>query len=108
MTSPSAPHVELSNSGPIIHFSHANGYPPLAYRAMLSPFESSHKVIASLHRPLWPQFEEPNSLHSWKQLGEDVQSLLAEENRPVISIGHSMGSAAILMRRFKSRNTFER
>ena len=97
MTSPSAPHVELSNSGPIIHFSHANGYPPLAYRAMLSPFESSHKVIASLHRPLWPQLEEPNSLHSWKQLGEDVQSLLAEENRPVISIGHSMGSAAILM-----------
>ena len=97
MTRPSVPHLELSNSGPIIHFSHANGYPPLAYRAMLSPFESSHKVIASLHRPLWPQFEEPNSLHSWKQLGEDVQSLLAQENGPVISIGHSMGSAAILM-----------
>ena len=93
----SVPLVKLSCCGPTLHFSHANGYPPLVYRAMLAPFERDYKVLASLHRPLWPQSKEPNSLHSWKQLGEDIQGLLIETNAPVISIGHSMGSAAILM-----------
>ena len=97
MTNFSAPHVKLSNSGHIFHFSHANGYPPLAYKALLSQFELNYQVVASLHRPLWPVVEKPESMRSWKQLGKDVQDLLADARDPVISVGHSMGSAAILM-----------
>jgi len=104
----SAPNVKLSNSGPVIHFSHANGYPPSAYRALLSPFERRYQVIASLHRPLWPKVQEPNSMHSWKQLGEDVQILLSEASAPVISIGHSMGSAAALMAAVKKPEYFRK
>ena len=54
-------------------------------------------MIASLHRPLWPEKADATSMNSWEQLGEDVQDLLAEIEHPVASIGHSMGSATILM-----------
>ena len=91
------PHVKLSNKGPTLHFSHANGYPPMSYRELLTPFSEDNKVVASLHRPLWEQSQDPNSLRSWEVLGDDVLSLVAELETPVVSVGHSMGSAAVLM-----------
>ena len=104
----SAPHVKLSNSGPIFHFSHANGYPPLGYRKVLLPFEASYQVVAGLHRPLWPDTHEPESMRSWTQLGKDVQNLLADARDPVISMGHSMGSAAILMAAVEKPEYFQK
>ena len=63
MSNFSAPHVKLSDAGSTIHFSHANGYPPLCYKGLLSPFMRDYRLIASLHRPLWPQFAEPSSMN---------------------------------------------
>lgn len=97
MTSQSTPHVQLGGEGPVLHFSHANGYPPLAYRALLSPFIQTHEVIASLHRPLWQPAQQPQSLNSWQAFGDDLIRLLERRDQPVVSVGHSMGSAAILM-----------
>ena len=102
------PHIKFSDGGSAIHFSHANGYPPLCYKALLSPFEIDHTVIASLHRPLWVQSGDRSSLSSWKQLGGDVQGLLHEVGNPVISIGHSMGSAAVLMAAVKKPDYFHK
>ena len=102
------PHIKFSNGGSAIHFSHANGYPPLCYRALLSPFEIDHTVIASEHRPLWDHSGEPDSLRSWEQLGDDVQGLLPEMGNSVISIGHSMGSAAVLMAAVKKPDYFHK
>ena len=90
------PHIKFSDGGSAIHFSHANGYPPLCYKALLSPLRSITQLL-QLHRPLWDHSGEPDSLRSWEQLGDDVQGLLPEMGNPVISIGHSMGSAAVLM-----------
>ena len=91
------PHIVVSEAGPTFHFSHANGYPPMSYDALLSPFKDRYSVIASLHRPLWPNEKDPESFDSWETLGSDIVNLTAELDRPVVSIGHSMGSAAILM-----------
>ena len=104
----SIPHIKFSDGGSPVHFSHANGYPPLCYKALLSPFESDHEVIASLHRPLWPQEVEPESMRSWEQLGSDIQDLLPELGNPVVSIGHSMGSAAVLMAAVKRPDYFRK
>ena len=92
-----APHVNLGGEGPLLHFSHANGFPPLAYRALLEPFLESHEVIASLHRPLWQPSPEPSSLGSWQIFADDLIQLLEQFDQGVTSIGHSMGAAAILL-----------
>lgn len=92
-----APHVNLGGKGPILHFSHANAYPPLAYRAFLEPFRESHEVIASLHRPLWQPSPAPASLKSWQTFSDDLVQLLQQFEQPVTSIGHSMGAVAILL-----------
>ena len=93
----SIPYVNLGGEGPIFHFSHANGYPPLAYRALLQSFQADHEVIASLHRPIWDTPPEPSEMKSWRPLGEDLLLLLEQLGRPNISVGHSMGAAAIAM-----------
>ncbi len=91
------PHQKYGGQGPVLHFSAANGYPPLAYRALLEPLSKNHEVIASLHRPLWTPGPAPESIQSWEVFAEDLLQLVNELNQPVVSVGHSMGSAAILM-----------
>ncbi len=78
-------------------FSAANGYPPLAYRTLLEPLSRTHEVVASLHRPLWTPSPDPESIQSWEIFGEDLLRLVNELDQPVVSVGHSMGSTAILM-----------
>lgn len=91
------PHVKLGGTGPVLHFSHANGFPPLVYRALLEPFLESHEVVASLHRPLWQPGLPPSSLKSWRTFADDLIDLLQGYDQPVTSIGHSMGAVAILL-----------
>ncbi len=91
----------------MLHFSAANGYPPLCYRALLEPLAESHEVIASMHRPLWQPSLEPASLNSWDVFGEDLLQLVEEFEQPVVSVGHSMGSAAILMAAVKRPDLFK-
>lgn len=92
-----SPHISLGGQGPVLHFSHANGYPPLAYKAILDPLLDSHRVIASLHRPLWEPTPEPLDLESWQAFGDDLIRLLSGIGEPVVSVGHSMGAVAIIM-----------
>jgi len=87
----------MGGEGPALHFAAANGYPPGAYRAFLEPFAENHELVASLHRPLWEPPPELESFRSWDVLGEDVCELVSQLQHPVVSVGHSMGAAAILM-----------
>lgn len=91
----------------MLHFASANGYPPASYRALLEPLSKNYEVISSLHRPLWLPTPEPSSLLSWDIFAEDLLQLLAELDQPVISVGHSMGSAAILMAAVKRPDLFK-
>ena len=87
----------MGGQGAPLHFAAANGYPPGAYRAFLEPFAESHEVVASLHCPLWETPPELESFSSWDVLGEDVCQLVSQLQHPVVSVGHSMGTAAILI-----------
>lgn len=104
---PAVPHHNFGGEGPILHFSAANGYPPLTYRAFLEPLSKKYEVIASLHRPLWQPSIEPTTMDSWEVFGEDLLHLLAKLNNPVVSIGHSMGAVAILMAAVKRPELFK-
>lgn len=100
------PHQIMGGPGAPLHFAAANGYPPGAYRAFLEPFAQSHEVVASLHRPMWDSPPPIESFDSWTVFGEDLANLLAEVGHPVVSIGHSMGTAAILMAAIKKPELF--
>lgn len=93
----SVPHQHLGGEGQTLHFAAANGYPPGAYRAFLEPFAQSHEIVASLHRPLWETPPDIESFNSWDVLGDDLTQLVGQMSQPVISVGHSMGTATILM-----------
>lgn len=80
-----------------MHFSHANGYPPQTYRKLLQEFEDQHAIIVSEHRPLWRPEIAPESLNSWQVFADDLEVALEAQEKPVISVGHSMGSAAVMM-----------
>ncbi len=102
-------HIHLGGEGEILHFSHANGFPPMAYRAFLEPFTESREVLASMHRPLWNpgQTIDPTSIDSWNVFGEDLLELVANQREPVVSIGHSMGATAVLMAAVKQAELFK-
>jgi pimeloyl-ACP methyl ester carboxylesterase len=81
---------------PVLHFSHANGFPAPAYRSMLGFLEASFRVstIAALgmderHPPSegWP--------HLARQVIEHVQK--AAHAQPVIGVGHSLGGYLTFM-----------
>lgn len=103
----STPHQLMGGHGQPLHFAAANGYPPGAYRAFLEPFKEKNEVVASLHRPLWVPEPNIDDFTSWDVLGEDLEQLVAELQHPVISIGHSMGTAAILMAAIKRPELFK-
>ncbi len=89
------PVVDFGGSGPILLFSHANGYPPGVYRELLTGFLPHYRVLAIEHRPLWQ--DDPSSLKSWEEFGDDVTDLLDEIGEPVHGLGHSMGGSTLLL-----------
>ena len=83
------PVVDFGGTGPIILFSHANGYPPRVYRDLLTRLTREYRVLGVEHRPLWQ--DDPAQLDSWQRFAEDVAELLDELGEPVHGLGHSMG-----------------
>lgn len=89
------PVIDFGGRGPILLFSHANGYPPGVYRELLSRLTGEHRVFAVEHRPLWQR--DPQSLDSWQRFADDVVELLDELGEPVHGFGHSMGGSTLLL-----------
>ena len=83
-----------SNANEVIHFLHANGYPPCAYDHILSSFDSDYLVKLSILRPLWENIGSPN-FTGWDLFVDDyLNSIENEEN--IIGIGHSIGANILL------------
>ncbi|MGM0633069.1 MAG: alpha/beta fold hydrolase [Pseudomonadota bacterium] len=95
------PLVEFGGNGPLLHFAHANGYPPGCYRAFLEPFSARYRVVASRMRPLWQPAPDPDDLRDWDIFAEDLIATLESEDvmEPggVIAVGHSLGAFVTLM-----------
>ncbi|MCP4427111.1 MAG: hypothetical protein GY803_21705 [Chloroflexi bacterium] len=46
------PFLDFGSEGPILHFAHANAYPPGAYRQFVAALRSHFRVLAIEQRPL--------------------------------------------------------
>jgi pimeloyl-ACP methyl ester carboxylesterase len=88
---------EWGGSGPRLHFAHANGFPPGAYRQLLEPLTRCFTVVASEARPLWSA-EPPSSLRSWQPLADDLtRAITSHELQGALGVGHSLGGVATLL-----------
>lgn len=88
---------DWGGSGPMLHFAHANGFPPGTYRRFLEVLRSRHHVVSSEARPLWSD-HGADRLRSWSQLTEDLRAELARRDlKGVLAVGHSLGAAMSLL-----------
>jgi pimeloyl-ACP methyl ester carboxylesterase len=91
---------------PVLHFSHANAYPPGVYRALLTALAGRYRVLASHHRPLWPG-SRPQEIQDWWGIAGDLIRFFDEQNlRGVVGVGHSLGAVATMMAALKRPELF--
>ncbi len=91
----------------IIHFSHANGFPPLSYRCLLEQFEKEYQVIASELRPLWSPESEIKRVKSWQVFADDLIMYLDENvQQKVYGVGHSLGAVVTFFAAIKRPDLF--
>lgn len=91
------PWLDFGGTGPALHFAHANGYPPGAYRALLEDLAADHQVLAVSHRPLWSEGRPEAELTHWDRVADDLIGFLERQDRgPVIGAGHSLGATTTL------------
>ncbi len=89
----------LTEIKPTLVFSHANGYPPETYRALLEPLVDSFDIYTIEHRPFWSDQQPPTYL-PWNQYSADLMSTLdAAAVGPVVLAGHSMGAVISIDRK---------
>lgn len=90
------PFLDFGGDGPLLHFAHANAYPPGCYRQFLAPFLADYHVLAVRHRPLWPG-SRPEELTGWQVITDDLIRFCEQENlRGVVGVGHSLGAVATM------------
>jgi len=90
------PYEDFPGGDRPLHFAHANGYPPAAYRSILKKLSLHYHVMAMCARPLWCD-ASPNELQDWRLLAEDLADFLEEHRlNKLIGVGHSMGATTTL------------
>ena len=92
----SIPFIDFGGSGDIIHFAHANGYPPACYQPLFSLLSKNYHVLSMLQRPLWEN-SDPNEIKDWLPFTTDLLKFLDQQSlHSTIAIGHSLGGIASL------------
>ena len=100
------PHHNFGGNGPLIHFAHANAYPPGCFRQMLTPLTNHYQIIGMHHRALWPG-SQPQQVTSWHQFADDLIQFLQQQNlQNIIGIGHSMGAVTTMLAALKQPTLF--
>jgi pimeloyl-ACP methyl ester carboxylesterase len=90
------PFEDFGGTGAPLHFAHANGYPPAAYRQLLQSLSESYHVVAMRMRPLWPSADS-TAFSDWQVLADDLDQFLDQQAlNQVIGVGHSMGATTTL------------
>ena len=98
----------MSKKEHIIHFAHANGFPPEVYQQFLTPFQKSYQVITSKFRPLWGN-QKPEALKSWHELADDMIQFLDQQNlKQIIGMGHSLGGVTSIIAAIKRPDLFSK
>ena len=91
------PFHDFGGTGSILHFAHANGFPPESYRSFVAGLLPTCRVLGIRQRPLWPN-SQPEELDSWEILANDLIHFLDQEGlEGVIGVGHSVGAVATMI-----------
>jgi len=102
------PYFDFGGTGEVLHFTHANAYPPGAYRQLMTPLTKKYRVIGLSQRPLWPE-SNPKKLKNWKQLADDLILFFDQQNlKQVIGVGHSLGAVVSAFAAMKRPDLFRR
>ena len=100
------PFYNFGGTGPLIHFAHANAYPPGCYQQLFKPFLKRYKVVGMEQRPLWED-SNPRKFKSWHQLADDLILFFDQQQfKQVIGIGHSMGGVVSIIAAIKRPDLF--
>jgi pimeloyl-ACP methyl ester carboxylesterase len=101
------PFVDFGGSGEIIHFAHANGFPPETYRQFIGNLTPDYRVTGMKFRPLWPN-SDPHAFRHWETAADDLIQFLDQQGLSnIIGIGHSFGGIATLLASIKRPNLFK-
>lgn len=88
---------DFGGDGPVLHFAHANGFPPGTYSKLLRALSKRFRVVALRSRQLHRDIP-PATLTNWDVMADDlVDSLRAANLGPVLGVGHSMGGVATMI-----------
>jgi pimeloyl-ACP methyl ester carboxylesterase len=91
------PYEDYGGQGPVVHFAHANAYPPGSYSALLKELARDHRVLAVKHRPLWAG-SDPSALGDWGDIAGDLLAFLDGLGlKQVVGVGHSLGAVTTMM-----------
>jgi pimeloyl-ACP methyl ester carboxylesterase len=100
------PFIDFGGAGPVLHFAHANAYPPGCYRQFIGALMPHYRVLAIEQRPLWPH-GRPEELDSWELVADDLIRFFEQEGlENVIGVGHSLGGVATLYAAVKRPSLF--
>jgi len=91
-----------------IHFIHANGFPPTAYKSLFKNLQEKIKTTNFLLRPLIDNKKNTiNEIDSWIPFYQDfIQSIEDKEN--LIGMGHSIGGNIVLRAGLTHPNSFSK
>mgnify|MGYP001155983853 CR=1 FL=1 len=90
------PYINWGGQGPLLHFAHANGFPPGTYSAFVQHLTGQFQVFGMECRALWDR-QDPTQFQHWRELGEDLARFLTEMKLGmVLAAGHSLGAVTSL------------
>jgi pimeloyl-ACP methyl ester carboxylesterase len=85
------PVIDYGGDGPYLHLAHANGFPPGAYRLLVSLLAENYRVLCLPSRPLWAD-SRPESVPNWHVMADDLIYGLDDMGLSgIVGVGHSMG-----------------
>jgi pimeloyl-ACP methyl ester carboxylesterase len=97
---------DWGGDGPVLHFAHANGFPPGSYRKFLQTLTPRTHVLTLRSRWHVPGMK-PQSLRGWEDLADDIAGALkARGLSGVVGVGHSMGGVATMIAAAKHPGLF--
>ncbi len=88
---------DWGGTGPMLHFAHANGFPPGTYRKLIGELAASHHVVSMAARPLWSD-SKPRELRDWSVFADDLRAEIGRRDlRGIVGVGHSLGAVISLL-----------
>jgi pimeloyl-ACP methyl ester carboxylesterase len=102
------PYIDFGGSGEVIHFAHANGFPPKTYSSLAQELSSNYRVIGMELRPLWPN-SDYKTFKNWETAADDLIRYLDQQKLfGIIGMGHSFGAIATLIAANKRPDLFKK